>query len=78
MPFKARTLVLNQRNGILMVKFQARIEVGTSIGELDPGSWGQDRAEGLPQGSLRKWKHHRASWVSHINDLLGESGGGAG
>lgn len=54
------------------------MEVGTSLGELDPGFWGWDGAEGLPQGSLPKWKHHRASWVSHINDLLGESGGGAG
>ena len=77
MPFKARTLVLNQRSGILIVKFQARMELGTSLGELDPGFWGWDRAEGLPQGSLLKWKHHWASRVSHTNDLLGESGGGA-
>ena len=78
MPFKARTLVLNQRSGILMVKFQARIEVGTSLGELDPGSWGWDGAERLPQGSLPKWKPHQAPRVSHINDLLGEPSGGAG
>lgn len=61
-----------------MVKFQARMKVGTNLGKLDPGSWGWDGAEGLPWGSLPKWKPHQASRVSHTNDLLGEPGGGAG
>lgn len=61
-----------------MVKFQARMKVGTSLGKLDPGSWGWDGAEGLPWGSLPKRKPHQASRVSHTNDLLGEPGGGAG
>lgn len=61
-----------------MVKFQARMKVGTNLGKLDPGSWGWDGAEGLPWGSLPKRKPHQASRVSHTNDLLGEPGGGAG
>ena len=57
-----------------MVKFQARMGVGTSLDQLDPGCWAWVGGERFPQGSLLKWTHHRASWVSHINDLLGESG----
>lgn len=65
--FKTRTIALHQRSYTLIVKFQARMGVGTRHDQPDPDCWAWVRAEGSSQGSLLEQKHQWASWVSCMN-----------
>lgn len=72
--FKTRTIALHQRSYTLIVKFQARMGVGTRHDQPDPDCWACVRAEGSSQGSLLEQKHQWVSWVSCMDDLFAEAG----